>query len=389
MCARCHWESGMIGRTNIPNVGIPVIGHGVGKGHGAPLNTAGIEIGRVEDIEILVSSGTVFVPIAEHGMRVPAIRADVDYHRPTSINLLFGLSTKISLRIVRTCGVRPGEITRSRHPPSIPHIGYPIGFHACGRVADTVGGVEVGYVQTGNQRTGAHTKERSHTAVLLVPVAPDAGRHRQNLGASAARVSTSALEIDQLPLLGRSGTDRSLPADIRVVTGTLGGEVEVVVLQLDCVDVAGLILGSQSDAGIRIIPSLRIDVAVARIAFAGGPVVVQSIGLAQAAHDLVIAARSHDAPALGLAGALSPQANVPVVGHLLVPIHIQALACAGMGNHVVGSVSRKCHDNTSFQFVDFERVQSIRNISSGKCKQEKICGKFCRRLMPYYMQLVY
>lgn len=376
----------MVGRTNIPNVGIPVIGHGVGKGHSATLNAAGVQISRIEDIDILVGSGAVLIPIAEHGMRVVAIRTDVDYHRPTSIDLLFGLSAKISLRIVRTFEHLTSECARTGYLPSIPHIGNPIGggVHACGRVADTVGGVEVTHVQTGDQCAGAPTKERSHTAVLLVPVAPDAGRHRQNLGASAARVSTSALEIDQFPLLGRSGTDRSLPADIRVVTGTLGGEVEVVVLQLDRVDVAGLILGSQSDAGIRIIPSLGIDVAVARIAFAGGPVVVQSIGLAQAAHDLVIAARSHDAPALGLAGALSPQANVPVVGHLLVPIHIQALACAGMGNHVVGSVSRKCHDNTSFQFVDFERVQSIRNISSGKCKQEKICGKFCRRLMPYY-----
>ena len=46
------------------------------------------------------------------------------------------------------------------------------------------------------------------------------------------------------------------PADVGVVTGTLGGEVEVVVLQLDLVDVAGRIHGSQSDAGIRIIPSL-------------------------------------------------------------------------------------------------------------------------------------
>lgn len=374
MCARCHWESGMIGRTNIPNVGIPVIGHGVGKGHGAALNTAGIKIGRVEDIDILVSSGTVFIPIAEHGMRVVAIRTDVDHRRPASINLRFDLRPKISLRIVRAFEYLTSECARTGHLPSIPHIGYPIGggVHACGRVTDTVGGVEVTHVQTSDQCAGAAPKERSHTAVLLVPVAPDAGRHRQNLGASAACAAAGALESDQLPLLSRAGADRSFPADIGVVTGTLGGEEEVVVLQLDLVDVAGRIHGSQSDAGIRIIPSLGIDVAVARIAFTGGPVVVQSIGLAQATHDLVIAAKSHDAPALGLAGAPSPQANVPVIGHLLVPIHIQALACAGMGNHIVGSVSRKCHNNTSFQFVDFERVHSIRNIPTGKCKQKNL-----------------
>lgn len=178
-------------------------------------------------------------------------------------------------------------------------------------------------------------------------------------------------EQHQLPLLSRAGADRRFPADVGVVTGTLGGEVEVVVLQLDLVDVAGRIHGSQSDAGIRIIPSLGIDVAVARIAFTGGPVVVQSVVRAQSAHDLVTGAKSLDVPALGVARALGPQANVPVIGHLLVPIHIQAFACAGMGNHVVRNVSRKCHDNTSFQFVNFERVQSIRNIPIGKCKQAK------------------
>ena len=163
-------------------------------------------------------------------------------------------------------------------------------------------------------------------------------------------------KLHQLPLLTRDGAVMSFPADIGVVIATLGGEVEVVVLQLDLVDAVILIYGNQSDAGILVILCMKIDVTVARIAATGGPVIVQSIGLAQAAHDLVVAAKRHYAPALGFTRALSPQANVPVRAYLLVPVHIQALARTGMGNHVVGSVSRKCHDNVSFQFIYFERV---------------------------------
>lgn len=132
-----------------------------------------------------------------------------------------------------------------------------------------------------------------------------------------------------MPLLGGAAAGQSFPADIGAVLGALCGEVQVVVFQLDLVDVADGVHRHQRDTGIRIIPRLRVDIAVSGVALSSRPVVVQRVSGVDAGDNLVIRAERLDGPVLRAgAGPLKCAHILIVVG--CAAIHSKALASAAV-----------------------------------------------------------